>query len=78
MPPANDWHDVTVTAPGPGHGLGATVTIDGVPVKGVIGYKVKVGTVEANEVTITFYAKSINKETPSGTNQEAVPGAPEG
>jgi hypothetical protein len=73
-----NWHDVIVLAPGPGSGMGAVVMIDGVPVRGVVNYKVEVGTLEPILVTVSFHANSINVEKPNGTNQEAVPGAPQG
>jgi hypothetical protein len=75
-----NWHDVIVLAPGPGSGMGAVILIDGVPVRGVVNYKVEVGTLEPILVTVSFNANSVNRsvEKPSGTNQEAVPGAPAG
>lgn len=57
-----NWHDVKISAPGPG-GMGATVEIDGMVIRGVLKYKVKVGTTQPTVVTISFIANSVNDTT---------------
>ncbi len=49
-----------------GNGVGARIELDGVPLRGVLSYRVDVGTRRPTRVTVEFYAASV----------EAIPRAP--
>lgn len=56
---APDFYDVIAIAPNP-TGVTGSISLDGVPMRGVVRWSAEVDVHEANKVTVTFYARSIN------------------